>query len=57
MTRFRVAPSTVIALLGVLWIASCDPCDPCDGGGEQQAAAGPAAYLAVAADSGDAAAR
>jgi hypothetical protein len=39
MTRFRLAPSTVIALLGVLAIGSCDPCDPCDGQLEQRKAA------------------
>jgi len=27
----HLAPSTVIALVGILAIASCDPCDPCDG--------------------------
>jgi hypothetical protein len=42
MARIRLAPSTVIALVGVLAIASCDPCDPCDGKLERSNTAGPA---------------
>ena len=30
MTRVHLAPSTVIALAGILAIASCNPCEPCD---------------------------
>jgi hypothetical protein len=40
MIRIRLAPSTVLAMIGLIAISSCDPCDPCDGGLDRRDTAG-----------------